>query len=69
MCQTHITLRLFVCCAGTVTLAGQGGGLKAGFIKQELDALQEQQQQLDMQQHGGAEVPAAHMRHRASSSG
>jgi hypothetical protein len=60
-----------VCLAGTVTLAGQGGGLKAG-IKQEHDATQEQQQQLDalqMQQHGGAEVPAAHMRHRASSSG
>jgi hypothetical protein len=57
--------------AGTVTLAGQSGGLKAGFIKQELDAMQDQQQldAMQMQQHGGAEVPAAHMRHRASSSG
>jgi hypothetical protein len=65
--------------AGTVTLAGQSGGLKAG-LKQQLDALQmqqagqdQQQQQMDadalQMQHGGAAVPAAHMRHRASSSG
>ncbi|WIA44438.1 hypothetical protein OEZ86_007194 [Tetradesmus obliquus] len=59
---------------GTVTLAGHSGGLKAG-LKQQLEAMQmqhgEQQQQLDamQMQHGGAVVPAAHMRHRASSSG
>lgn len=63
-----------VCLAGTVTLAGHSSGLKAG-LKQQLEAMQmqhgEQQQQLDamQMQHGGAVVPAAHMRHRASSSG
>lgn len=67
-----------MCSAGTVTLAGQTGGLKAG-LKQQLDAMQVQhqqqaQQQLDamqaqMHHHGGAEVPAAHIQHRASSSG
>jgi hypothetical protein len=36
---THTTLWLFVCFAGTVTLAGESGGLKAGFIKQELHTI------------------------------